>query len=593
MKKMVALPLSLFAISAISALTQAAPARAPAADVPEVCKVPDPTHIKTIISPAPPNWFFRAFADSDKLSFASSLGNNILDYSVDPPVLHHLPGQYDPVPIGETVMSVPERPMQTYSVADIMADAPVINSVGNELIGGVYQSIAQLPSVNGHEHYRAVTDADGASYIDMELTGTAAHPVVTPVGVVTKTCSNQNFTLPMLSKDGTEIAGMDGVSNTSKIWKINSDGTCTEELDLGIPTGKVDFSFDNKKLVFHVTASHLDAAEYPSNRSAADAIDVYTYDRASKKFSKISQDRDRSSYFPVWKRNGTIVYASVDSNNNAVFNVANPALAASAVSSDNLNCPTCGEGQNPALAIGQAWYDLCRSISHANNMASIVTALSLDADQCKTLVTNYWAQYQAAYGATLTKEVLLAACPTAHVTNATGTTIGTATNVQMHGQDIAMNSCAHCHAPGRPQIYSAAGHRKIGPWDFSNVGSIKSSDKLKMINYIQPDPNGTIMMPPATDTPLGHDSIPILADWLHANLHTAAGAHAVDPLGAVTPPAATTTSSGATTSAPLVPVVAPVAPPPPATTVPATNGSSGVPATTVPVVPATHNSFEE
>ena len=512
------LSLLAFSASALAVTAHAGNAfRAPANDIPDVCKTPDPTRVQIVHSPKNPNWFFRSFPTTNKVSFASDDGSYILD--MDTNQTYQVPGPYDPVPIGEEIMTVPLSPLTAYSVAQIMQlnDRAQVSTIANLQIGGVYQSIGQLPSVNGNNRYRAVTDQDRASYIDMEYT--PGHPeTLHTVGSVKKTCTNVDFTLPMLSKDGSEIAGFDSTSNTTKVWKLNEDGTCTEKLDLGFPTGKADFSFDNNKLVFHVTGSGADQNSYFTHTSGTDARDVYTYDRTTKKLAKISQNVTDSAYYPVWRKDGKIVYVNVDNDGNASFVKADPSKAASTISLDNVNCPTC-TSNSAALAIGRTWYDLCHNVANANQPSALVTALSLDTDQCKKLVDQYWDSahdYQAKYGSDLTKDVLLAACPTAQVTNSAGTVTGT-NGGPLNGQQIAMTSCAHCHAPGRPQVYSQVGHRKIGPWDFAHPATISHADKNKMRTFINPDPDGNISMPPANDVPLPQSQIDTLSAWLRAN----------------------------------------------------------------------------
>jgi mono/diheme cytochrome c family protein len=508
------LSVSLIAFTTIAHASNAF--RAPAADIPDVCKIPDPTRISTTQSPKNPNWFFRSFPNSNKVSFASDDGNYILD--MDTNQAYQVPGPYDPVPIGESIISVPQDNFQTYSVAQILSKTDnttdhrgEITSLGTMGIGGVYQSIGQMPSVGGKQRYRAVTDQDGASYVDMEVDTTGTTPTIKSLGPAKKTCNNADFNLPMLSKDGTEIAGFDNTTQTTKVWKINADGSCTEVLNLGIPTGKADFSFDNKKLVFHVTGSGADSSGYFTHTSGSDARDVYTYDREKKSYSKISQNLSNSAYYPVWRKDGKVVYVNVDDAGNASFVKADPAKAASAVSGENLNCATCNTN-NAVLAIGRTWYDLCHNVANANQTSAMVTALSLDADQCKKLVDQYWISaqpYQAKYGSTLTKEVLMAACPIAHVVNSAGTTSGTGAAAPTTGKAVAQVRCAYCHAPGRTQIYSSTDHRKIGPWDFSNPSTIPAAAKRKMRAYI-----GDGSMPPNTEGALPPAQATLLSTWL-------------------------------------------------------------------------------
>src|SRR5690606_26973949 len=65
-------------------------------------------------------------------------------------------------------------------------------------------------------------------------------------------CANHNFALPMISKDGLEISGLDHLTGKSRVYKLNPDGTCDVTEDLGYLAGKISFGYNSRYIAFHV-----------------------------------------------------------------------------------------------------------------------------------------------------------------------------------------------------------------------------------------------------------------------------------------------------------------------------------------------------
>ena len=140
-----------------------------------------------------------------------------------------------------------------------------------------------------------------------------------PTGVEhTKTkslCSNLenvNFSEPILSKDGTEVAGLtDGNVGykTTKVYKIKDDNTCEFEYDTGYNTGKVSFSYPIKgeKAMITFVASRVDLTGSQPSQFITNA--VYVYDPNSKKSYPISTTEElQNRNYPGFTQDGHIYY---------------------------------------------------------------------------------------------------------------------------------------------------------------------------------------------------------------------------------------------------------------------------------------------
>jgi hypothetical protein len=84
------------------------------------------------------------------------------------------------------------------------------------------------------------TDVSVRDYVVRASSGRVTS--VAPVGPPWRPCDGLNLSLPMLSPDGTMIAGRDGRTGTTKVWRIMPFGHCTAVRDIGQPTSKATFN---------------------------------------------------------------------------------------------------------------------------------------------------------------------------------------------------------------------------------------------------------------------------------------------------------------------------------------------------------------
>ena len=136
----------------------------------DICQIETPYLVQKRGISDTPNYFFRAFPDSNKVSYATEGGNKILD--LDSGVDIAIPGRYDPVPTwDEQIMTVPQNGMKFFRIDDLLKEkgydeAKILQD--NDL-RGVYQSIATLETNGNESTIRIITDRNNISYRDYKI----------------------------------------------------------------------------------------------------------------------------------------------------------------------------------------------------------------------------------------------------------------------------------------------------------------------------------------------------------------------------------------------------------------------------------------
>ena len=356
------------------------------------CTVTESDTVTKMGIPSQPNYFFRTFPDSKYISYASSDGNYIFDMNTNKQYL--LPGEYDPVPMGETVMSVPSRDsgMTFYSIAEILGgntNPTPITTAPNLL--GVYQSVGLMASVDNSQLYGIIVAGTDSTLFQRIKVTTKPKLAVEVLDQPVAICTGIDIKLPMLSKNAQEISGLDMKSSTTKIWKINhKTNTCTEVDDLGIPAGKADFSYDGKQLTFHLRADAGADASYFRTPGADMSMNVFIYDRATKRLAQVSQGQPgENAYYPVFRRDGSIVYAIADSNSKPFF--AHADMKNAKAKQFTMKSVQVEKKAQNFMAIGKLWNQVCfKDYSLKTVEAVLTTGMNLKKAECKNLVNETW-----------------------------------------------------------------------------------------------------------------------------------------------------------------------------------------------------------
>ncbi len=431
---------------------------------------------KEILLAEQPEWFAKADPDDEFAFVIYSDGNRIVNLRTGE--VHRLPGQYDPVPSPDgLVLSVPGDHISFHDLKSMKdkinsgAQNPSIAEIPapGSTLSAVYQSVGLL-SVNGNERsYRVIDDENpnsgGVAVQDFTRSGTGP---MTAKGPERRLCSRiadasgsvqsaPTLRLPMISKDGTMLAAYNG--DTGKTFILDVDPSdpslCRVKSELPIGTGKAEFSFDGKKVVFHVDTSSDNAGNWFNSPDDNTAMNIYTYEFETGKITPISNFSNRNiqstdqgmalrtqqGYYPSFRRDGKIVYVKVSDGGPdgriSSFVIANP----NDLPNRAVDCQS-PENFEKLMAIGKVWTTICHRLGNTTTLReSGLLALSLDPVLCRQMVERYWneevrTKISSAVRntvdtdsgnrlAVLSAADLAAACPSNGATSTTATTPGT------------------------------------------------------------------------------------------------------------------------------------------------------------------------
>jgi len=103
--------------------------------------------------------------------------------------------------------------------------------------------------------YRVLTSwFDKIVFRDYEVTAPTGggQLSVRPLGPPQPGCANLQVSLPIMAPDGRQLAGRDETSATTKMFRLDDNGRCTELVDLQMQTGKVAWAWDSKRIAFAI-----------------------------------------------------------------------------------------------------------------------------------------------------------------------------------------------------------------------------------------------------------------------------------------------------------------------------------------------------
>jgi hypothetical protein len=156
-----------------------------------------------------------------------------------------------------------------------------------------YPSVGILnESKNGRRiRYRVLTSwFQGVAFRDYELEIGFRNVGIRPLSKKRRACTGRLISTPMLSKNGRELAARDEAAGTTKLFRLNSDASCTEILDLGRQTSKVGFSADGTLIAYSAPDFTLDSQEIHST--------TYVLNRTTMRTSVIPLSRSSGLVIP-------------------------------------------------------------------------------------------------------------------------------------------------------------------------------------------------------------------------------------------------------------------------------------------------------
>lgn len=363
----------------------------------EICFANQPGFVSETPVNEQPQFFFRPFPESNKAVYSTGQSYVILDLATG--VKRRIPGSYDAVPTpDEEYMTIPEIESEEkgdgfafYEIGEYKE--PVL--VDPEL-WGVYQSVAKLN--NGK--YRVLMERDGLYMQDYDL---SEDDIKDARGFRTakRVCGNISTTvaLPMISKDGKRLSVLDAETSHTKIFKINpASGDCTLERDLGMGTGKVDFSFDNQSIVFH-TYGLTENGQWFEVPSPNIVSNIYSMKLATGEIKKLTHLTNNNAVYPSFNKKGEVIVRQSDPlTGNAMFLKIDPkkesrSLPSKYFTSSESDCKV-DPGYQVGLAFGKMISALCLNDANEINPANMVLlSLSMSKEQCQAL-TQVWEKKQ-------------------------------------------------------------------------------------------------------------------------------------------------------------------------------------------------------
>jgi hypothetical protein len=283
----------------------------------------EPVAISSVSITDTPTYFFKPSPDGRYFGYTTwkpvdghDANKNILLDSQSGTFLQ-MPGAYDPMfMLNSRNLVVPGiQGLRFFNLDDIINQQTNAQPIFTDAeFKGVYESVGVLSRVDNQIKYRVIIENGKRFYRDytetLDATGkTIKFETASPVNPL---CTNHNFALPMVSKDGLEASGLDHSTGKSRVYKINADNTCDVVEELGYLAGKISFAYNQRYISFHVfhradtlgqfAFGHI---AFPGSNTTAN---IYIKDREKNITYKLTNFVDGNAMYPEFLSNGDIVY---------------------------------------------------------------------------------------------------------------------------------------------------------------------------------------------------------------------------------------------------------------------------------------------
>lgn len=531
----------------------------------DICNPQNNISEERVVMPRDPEFFFKPIpleGENDPRREVSVImdGSNWTIDMKNPEKVVQIPGPYDGVPSPDgrfLVMPGSSGGLEFFDRNNLDRTNPrkVLDDQtnGSAMLAGVYHSVGVLDKRGGDASYRVITDqlttrgqipmgnlyykdyqthtVDGA--ISFEQNSHPSRPLCTNM-------TDRFFKLPMLSKDGRQLAAYDVESGTTKIFSIaqvNGESVCNQTRDLGFAAGKVEFSPDGKKITFAMDSHPTDpqAVEWYATPPETKNFNVYVADLENETMSRVSLNNKGNSYYPSFWYDGSVIYLNQEGSERGgteyslvrtrfanAPSIPLPRLA-------NLNCSEPSKDFLALTALGSLWSDMCLNLTKPVTMTGLaMQPLALDNKRCREMVTENWERFtRGSSGRTilsrlqaddrnndvdvmrarmyqgylsLSQEDLLRACPDVKTNTGGNTLVAGKVETQVDQNENPMTLCQQCHT-------AAAGSRAF---DFSNPTSL-APHKAKMLTHVM-----TGFMP--RNTPISKERRDRILEWIQKNV---------------------------------------------------------------------------
>jgi hypothetical protein len=520
-------------------------------DLPEGCKFADFKPEKISYLNDIPGFFANITPDGKYVAYISVKGKyiNYLMRFDDPTTRIQVPFKTDPVPAPDVdspggYIATPNGGYALFNYDKLLryekqghtVSPPIKPDLYDTKIQASYESIGVLKEGGGTKTYRIA--GGSAVFNDFEVQEVNGQSTISHVGPYNRAaCKNINTPqapnkLPILSKDGKYIGNYTTAHNLDRtqIFALKDDGTCDLALDLGIPTGKIAFSYDGRHIAFHVDSFASDDNKHFTTNGPQVVKNVYVVDVNPENGKLVPTGIRRLTnntkpgtgcYYPTFTRDGQVVCIQSDRTAKGdpvySFHMIDPNLSPPEplfTEKEATYCPNCSREEAPHFMLGALMAEVCPTLGKLQSAEDqALWTLSLDPNACETLVRDDWekkksellknskAAHSGEFTAASLDEVkladLLAACPARGMpTRQEPTVYGKATLMKvsddpMPPQSIFENRCQECHQKGgnaKPFVWNAIDKKTAEDM----IGLIESHDMPYGGNKLGPTQAGIL-----------------------------------------------------------------------------------------------------
>lgn len=281
--------------------------------------------IKRVIVDEEPSYFFKVNGDGTRVAYTlfrnqSAMGEQNYMLRIDVP-----PSQAEPTPIpgpfdpmfnhNYKTMTIPKARGSQYVCAFYSEDEVLkrgrdaVPKFVDPEMRCVYQSVGLLSSDDEGDNFRLIVESS-SGFVMRDYREDRASGRIQPLTEVRPLCRGMEIKLPMISKNGRELGAYSLIRNNTVILKINEDGTCSVKDDLKVRAGKISFSYDGKRVAYHVFSNTnprmvTEFIEVPADDYVSD---IFVYNRETGKTQRITKNTRSNSMFPEFTRDGRVIF---------------------------------------------------------------------------------------------------------------------------------------------------------------------------------------------------------------------------------------------------------------------------------------------
>lgn len=448
------------------------------ARAPKYCEVQGQAPQQVFKIDKKPDYFFKASADGKFIYYIAGGKNHALN--TETLTETELPGIADPVPSPDgKLFSYLEKGWVLHLGA--MENGNQINSVYTDREVRPYQSIGkfgetyQVFSQSAGTNNRAIWNYRNYSWTRGRITSTSDS---------TQVPDSDHLRLPMINKTGKFLIAFNNNTSKSEILSVES-GKVVETLPVG--GGKSDFSYDDKKITFHLTVNPSEDTKWREHnfgniQNQTTVRNIFVYDRPSKKLKQVTNFTSGSAFFPVFLGNGQIIYLFKTPNGTFEFHKVNEPAESIRSRVVVENCLGEETTQSTIDSLVEKWFETCDEWNgSADRTIAELAIMNLSKEYCLTLGKS----------AKVSKETMKQFCDPKIESNQKESDI-----TNSPAQVLFNNKCVVCHTDDIPfnnptelvKWKSKIEERLISTdpaFRMPRGGTLEASERDTLIEYVQ------------------------------------------------------------------------------------------------------------